>query len=121
MTLGITDVISGVGVFIKVEHLGINKTFYVDSDTHTFKGNLHTMSLSLNLVPEVSVDDTQEEQPASNKTYKKGDIVQFKGGKHYVSSTASSPASTNLKAGPAKITYTAAGAAHPWHYLHGIL
>lgn len=116
--IGITDVISGVGVFIKVEHLGINKTFYVDSDTHTFKGNLHTMSLSLNLVPEVSVDDTQEEQPASNKTYKKGDIVQFKGGKHYVSSTASSPASTNLKAGPAKITYTAAGAAHPWHLVH---
>lgn len=116
--IGIPDVISGVGVFIKVEHLGINKTFYVDSDTHTFKGNLHTMSLSLNLVPEVSVDDAQEEQPASNKTYKKGDIVQFKGGKHYVSSTASSPASTNLKAGPAKITYTAAGAAHPWHLVH---
>lgn len=116
--IGIPDVISGVGVFIKVEHLGINKTFYVDSDTHTFKGNLHTMSLSLNLVPDVSVDDAQEEQPASNKTYKKGDIVQFKGGKHYVSSTASSPASTNLKAGPAKITYTAAGAAHPWHLVH---
>lgn len=116
--IGITDVISGVGVFIKVEHLGINKTFYVDSDTHTFKGNLHTMSLSLNLVPEVSVDDTQEEQTATNKTYKKGDIVQFKGGKHYVSSTASSPASTNLKAGPAKITYAAAGAAHPWHLVH---
>lgn len=116
--IGIPDVISGVGVFVKVEHLGINKTFYVDSDTHTFQGNLHTMSLSLNLVPEVSVDDVQEEQPITNKTYKKGDIVQFKGGKHYVSSTASSPASTNLKAGPAKITYTAAGAAHPWHLVH---
>lgn len=116
--IGIPDVISGVGVFIKIEHLGINKTFYVDSDTHTFKGNLHTMSLSLNLVPEVSVDDTAEETTSSNKTYQKGDIVQFNGGKHYVSSTASSPASTNLKAGPAKITYTAPGAAHPWHLVH---
>lgn len=116
--IGITDAISGVAVFIKIPHLGLNKTFYVDSDTHTFQGNLHTMSLELNLVPEVSVDNTEETPAQTTKSYKKGDVVQFKGGKHYVSSTASNPASTNLKAGPAKITYTAAGAAHPWHLVH---
>ena len=116
--LGKADVISGVAVFVKIPHLGLNKTFYVDSDTHTFKGNLHTMSLELNLVPEVSVDETPEEKPAETKDYKKGDDVQFHGGKHYVSSTASSPASTNLKAGPATITYTAKGAPHPWHLVH---
>nr|DAH48759.1 MAG TPA: 43 kDa tail protein [Bacteriophage sp.] len=116
--LGITDVISGVAVFIKVDHLGLNRTFYVDSDTHTFKGNLHTMSLSLNLVPEVSIDSTPEQTATQSKTYKKGDVVQFNGGYHYVSSTASKPTGSKCAAGPAKITYTAAGAAHPWHLVH---
>lgn len=115
--LGTPDAISGVGVFIKIPHLGLNKTFYIDSDTHTFTGNLHTMSLELNLVSEVS-EEKEPEKTQEDKKYKVGDIVQFHGGKHYVSSTASSPASTNLKAGPAKITYTAEGAAHPWHLVH---
>jgi hypothetical protein len=116
--LGITDVISGVAVFINISHLGLNKTFYVDSDTHTFTGNLHTMSLELNLISEVTAQEAQEETASSSKSYKVGDVVQFNGGKHYVSSTASSPASTNLAAGPAKITFTNAGAAHPWHLVH---
>ena len=45
--LGIPDVIAGVGVFIIIPHIDINRTLYVDSDTHTFKDNLHTMSLDL--------------------------------------------------------------------------
>ena len=45
--LGITDVISGVGVFVKIPHAGISRTLYVDSDTHTFKDNSHLMSLQL--------------------------------------------------------------------------
>lgn len=117
--IGITDVISGVGVFVKIDHLGLNKTFYVDSDSHTFSGNLHTMSLTLNLVPDISVEKTAP-APAqeTKKEYKKGDIVQFNGGYHYVSSTASSPTGGKCAAGPAKITYTAAGAPHPWHLVH---
>ncbi len=114
--LGLPDVISGVAVFINIPHIGLNRTFYVDSDTHTFNGNLHTMSLELNLISEMS--ETDEETATSGKSYQVGDIVQFNGGKHYVSSTASSPASTNLSAGPAKITYTAEGAEHPWHLVH---
>lgn len=47
--LGQVDVISGVAVYVEIDHLDLSKTFYVDSDTHTFKGNLHTMSLTLNL------------------------------------------------------------------------
>lgn len=118
--LGLPDVISGVGVFINIPHLDLNKTFYVDEDTHTFEGELHTMSLTLNLVSETSTDTSSSSSSSdtSSKTYKVGDVVQFNGGKHYVSSTASSPASTNLAAGPAKITYTAKGAAHPWHLVH---
>ena len=45
--LGIPDVISGVGTYIIIPHIGISRTLYVDSDTHTFKDNLHTMSLQM--------------------------------------------------------------------------
>lgn len=53
---------------------------------------------------------------ASNKkkNYKVGDVVTFNGGKHYVSSTASSPASTGLSPGPAKIEHTNPGSKHPY-------
>ena len=50
--LGIPDVISGVGVYVIIDELGIKRTFYVDQDTHTFKGGSHTMNLTLNSVNE---------------------------------------------------------------------
>lgn len=50
--LGIPDVISGVGVYVIIDELGIKRTFYVDEDTHTFKGGSHTMNLTLNSVNE---------------------------------------------------------------------
>ncbi len=46
--LGIPDVISGVAVYIVMPSLGLSKTYYVDSDTHTFTDDYHKMSLSLN-------------------------------------------------------------------------
>ena len=51
--LGIPDVYSGVGVFVRIPHLGLSRTFYVDQDTHTFKGNTHTMKLQLTLATDV--------------------------------------------------------------------
>ena len=50
-----------------------------------------------------------------------GDVVQFHGGYHYVSSAASNPTGSKCAAGPAKITLIAKGAKHPWHLLmtHG--
>lgn len=50
--LGIPDVISGVGVYVIIDELGIKRTFYVDEDTHTFKGGSHTMNLTLNSINE---------------------------------------------------------------------
>lgn len=50
--LGIPDVISGVGAYVIIDELGIKRTFYVDEDTHTFKGSSHTMNLTLNSVNE---------------------------------------------------------------------
>lgn len=45
--LGITDVISGVGVFVIIPRVDVSRTLYVDSDTHIFKDNSHLMSLQL--------------------------------------------------------------------------
>ena len=52
--LGIPDVVAGVGVFVIIPHLSINRTLYVDSDTHTFKDQLHTMSLQLSYAADIS-------------------------------------------------------------------
>lgn len=46
--LGNTDIVSGVGVFVQIPHLGINGTYYVDEDTHTWDGNFHKLSVKLN-------------------------------------------------------------------------
>ena len=49
---GIPDVISGTGVYVNIAPLDICGTFWVDEDTHTFKGNSHIMNLKLNSVNE---------------------------------------------------------------------
>lgn len=70
--LGLTDVISGVGVFIKIGHLGIAKTYYVDEDTHTFEGEKHLMSLKLNLASDIGTGVDEVPAPEAQddtKTY----------------------------------------------------
>ena len=47
-SLGISDVISGVGVWVKIDHLGLARTYWVDEDTHTWQSGVHTMTLKLN-------------------------------------------------------------------------
>lgn len=116
--MGIADVISGIGVYIIIPELGISRTFYVDSDTHTFKDNLHTMSLKLNYANDLSKPRKGSDANGGGGDYKEGDIVQFNGGPYYVSSMAGSPAEPPCTAGPAKITMTAKGAKHPWHLIH---
>lgn len=113
-SIGIPDVVSGIGVYVIIPPLNISRTFYVDEDTHTFEDRSHSMSLKLTFATDV----TKEDKTDDSGDYKVGDIVQFKGGYHYVSSTASSPASTNLRPGPAKITLIAKGAKHPYHLIH---
>ncbi len=113
--IGITEVISGIGVYIIIPELEISQTFYVDEDTHTFKDNLHTMALKLNYA-----NDLEKVGKSANtgKDYKVGDVVQFNGGYHYISSTAGKPTGSMCVAGPAKITLVAKGAKHPWHLIH---
>lgn len=58
-----------------------------------------------------------ESKPAP-KTYKVGDIVNFHGGTHYVSSYSGSKG-YSARAGQAKITIAnGSGKTHPWHLIH---
>lgn len=113
--LGLVEVISGIGVYVIIPELGLARTFYVDSDTQTFKDNLHTMSLKLNYANDLTKEDKSE---ATAAAFKVGDVVQFAGGYHYVSSNAGQPTGAKCAAGPAKITLQAKGAKHPWHLVH---
>lgn len=115
--IGIPEVISGIGVYIIIPELGLSRTFYVDSDTHTFQDNKHIMSLKLNYANDLAKEEKGGGENTS-KDYKVGDVVQFNGGYHYVSSTASNPTGSKCSAGPAKITLIAKGAKHPYHLIH---
>ena len=114
--LGIPDVISGIGVFVIIPELNINRTFYVDEDTHVFEGNKHTMRLSLNVAGDLNKEGAGGGGEKSG--YQAGDIVQFNGGYHYISSSAGNPTGSKCKPGPAKITLIAKGAKHPYHLIH---
>lgn len=114
--MGLADVYTGVGVFVRIEELDISKTYYVEEDTHTFQGDYHSMRVKL---VEATDTDLEEETQAASAEINVGDIVQFAGGSHYTSSTAGSPVGGTRTPGPAKVTYTAKGAAHPYHVVGG--
>jgi len=57
--------------------------------------------------------------PVSDGTLKTGDVVEFTGGNHFVSSVAAAPAGGNRTPGKAKLTLIAKGAAHPYHVIGG--
>lgn len=116
--IGIAEIISGIGVYIIIPELNLSRTFYVDEDTHIFEDNRHTMTLKLNYANDLAKEEKGSNDTGGGKDYKVGDVVQFNGGYHYVSSTASNPTGSKCKAGPAKITVIAKGAKHPWHLIH---
>lgn len=60
-----------------------------------------------------STDKTTVDGKVSTLTFKVGDIVEFKGDKHYESAVASTGKS--VKASKAKITATSAGSKHQYH------
>lgn len=59
-----------------------------------------------------------EPQPEPSGEIDIGDVVDFLGGEHYTSSTSTIPASSNVAAGPAKVTNINIGAIHPYHLVH---
>lgn len=114
--LGNTEIISGIGVFIIIKHLGLSKTFYVDEDIHTFEGDKHTMSLKLNYaadVPRPKIVGT-----GGSGGTAAGQTVNFYGGSYYVSSTSTTPIITNANPGPCKLEKVDEGALHPYFLAH---
>lgn len=45
--LGIADIISGKPIYVIENEIGVKGTYYVDEDSHTFKGEHHEMKLKL--------------------------------------------------------------------------
>lgn len=74
-----------------------------------------TQSLEMYKIPDLVVDKPADKPGAS--THKVGDIVNFKGGTHYVTSYKGAKG-YRAKAGPAKITSSNSNGAHPWHLIH---
>lgn len=90
------------------------------NDYYFVKGIRHdadSMSMTMDLKKAVAEPVVQNHQSAP-KSYNVGDIVNFKGGTHYVSSYPCAKG-YNARAGKAKITIkNGSGKAHPWHLIH---
>ena len=87
----------------------------IDTSSNGTKMNveLHKVQTRLTYVPVVIAAPAAPKK----KEYKKGDIVHFKGGTHYVSSYPGSKG-YKVSAGTAKITIVnGSGKAHPWHLI----
>ena len=116
------------GVCVKVTGMGkANGKYFVDKSTITVGESATKQSIEMHkcqrrLVNGAAPAPKKAAATASaGKSYKKGDIVQFKGGTHYVSSYAGAKGSA-ARAGQAKITQDPTckgnGGAHPWHLVH---
>ncbi len=118
---GISDVISGIGVYIIIPDLDLKNTFYVDQDTHTFTDRHHTMSLTLSLATDLDAEEktSSTSSSSSSKSYSVGDIVNFISGVHYNSEDTTTPEGGNRKSGPAEITIIKLGHKHPYHLIGG--
>lgn len=51
--MGISSIYSGMAVYISIPEIGIGRTFYVDSDSHTWEGDYHSMKLTLNFATDL--------------------------------------------------------------------
>lgn len=92
--------------------------FYVKGIRHD--ADTYTMTMNLETTEEVSAGGVSVSSGASGSRsgHEVGDIVNFHGGTHYVSSYPDAKG-YNAKAGKAKITKkNGSGGAHPWHLIH---
>lgn len=72
---GITEAISGYCVYVMIDRLNWGRSFFIDEDTHTFKGNTYTMQLKINLCG----DSISEDVSAIMEDYKKEDSKSSSG------------------------------------------
>lgn len=88
--------------------------YYVKGIRH----DCESCKLTMELEKAKSETISSENQTKQKKSYSVGDVVNFHGGTHYVSSYSGAKGYT-AKAGKAKITKkNGSGKAHPWHLIH---
>jgi len=110
------------GATVQVTGFGkMSGKYYIDKSTMSVSENGTSQQVEMHKCQKRLKHNTKPEAAAATSSHKVGDIVQFAGGKHYVSSYASAKGYT-AKAGPAKITLgpdsAGNGKAHPWHLIH---
>ncbi|OLN21847.1 hypothetical protein BTO30_12565 [Domibacillus antri] len=64
--VGIESVTSNLAIYVKIPEINMIRTFFVDTDTHTFVGNKHTMSLKL--IETNEYPDIEEPAAATSST-----------------------------------------------------
>lgn len=113
------------GVCVKITGMGkINGKYFVDkskieigSSGTSQNVEMHKCQTRLKPTPAPAA----KKASSSGSSHKVGDIVNFHGGTHYVSSYSGAKG-YSAKAGPAKITLgpdcKGNGKAHPWHLIH---
>ncbi len=74
-----------------------------------------TSSMTMELEP-ADKNKVSKNKVSASTSYKAGDVVNFQGGKHYVSSTSSK--GYHAKAGKARITQKNSSGKHPYHLIH---
>lgn len=105
--------ITGAGAIVRDSSTGLSGDVWIEADTHTYSNGVATMSLTVTL-RDRAAEVVEEEKKEEKKEYKVGDLVQFNGGTHYISSTTTKSGGSP-SAGPAKITIINKGSAHPYH------
>ena len=72
--LGLSDVYTGIAVYISIPEINIGRTFYVDSDSHTWDGDYHSMKLKLNFAGDLEsiseegeIESTKSEEKSTTK------------------------------------------------------
>ncbi len=90
--------------------------YYVKSIQHNAES--YNMSMDLEYAEPEEISGNSDNNGQEKKAYQVGDIVNFHGGTHYVSSYSDAKG-YSASAGKAKITIkNGLGKAHPWHLIH---
>lgn len=93
----------------------VSDYYYVKGIQHN--ADIYGMTMELEAVENAQTGDS-DNGAEQKKEYSVGDIVNFHGGTHYVSSYPGAKG-YNARAGKAKITIkNGSGKAHPWHLIH---
>ena len=68
--IGISSIYTGMAVYVSIPEIGIGRTFYVDSDSHSWDGDFHTMKLTLNFANDLESINDQGETEQTKKEKK---------------------------------------------------